>query len=251
MKRLTVLAILISSAAVGYCQDESGVRSRSDITSEYKSKVRQLSKAYLDKIEELDAAYFDRIKKLRNGAAGELKQLQKEVAGENLDEAIRVRDAVKAMESGGIDLPIVRGKLVKSKPAQPGIGRLRQQNEELQKQILALASLAGIETATESEAIDKLLMMAKRRQQLSGTKWRWHPKGETIELNADGTMRANWSEKLGRWFLTPDLTVIWSNGPGHLQLMTFSDDLTRHQSVNYQKGSLRGGAQILPATGGR
>lgn len=83
------------------------------------------------------------------------------------------------------------------------------------------------------------------RQKLANTKWEWGGK-DTVTLNADGTLVANWMPTAkGFWYVNPDLTAFWwSTGHPWATVMRFNADYTAHESSVPKENLPRAGRRI-------
>ena len=97
---VTFIPLLIGSLCAS-AQDVGKIKSdaANEAIAEHGRETRALEEAYKLKVKQLDDAYVARLRELRNTCTEKLQAIQKEVASDDLDEAVRIRDAAGRLTS--------------------------------------------------------------------------------------------------------------------------------------------------------
>ena len=99
LRLLPVLIFIMFLPTISLAQEVefSNTQNLKSLMKELGKKTEALDKIRSKKIAELEEQYKSRLKETQDAAVRELNLLQKRVAAENLDEAVKIRDAAKSI----------------------------------------------------------------------------------------------------------------------------------------------------------
>ena len=208
------MCFLLGTAFTSYSQDTTKPDFKSaEVRSEIQSFIRstdEAKKSFADALSELISKHNSDVSKLKDEHLSRLESFLKQTTqAADLDEAIKIRDAIALCRDAKIELPDFR-KLAELSAAK---------NIELEKQIAELTHGKGVKPGP------------KTRQSIVGT-WRWfngsdalfRPNG-TAEGNVNQAMKLPEAVVNGTWKSTDgkyQFLITWSNGS--IDTLTMTED---------------------------
>lgn len=197
------IATLHPSFAMSQTKSEPTSTAAVDALKEYKAAVAELGEKYTAASKKMADTYSEEANKLKAALSARLEQARKDATtADNLDEAIRLRDAIRGLASLPTAPPGTESK-AKPSPTKPRDGDDHERKKLEAENARLKARLAEKESAAKTNIVGT-------QWQGGGTVIAFLANGEATHTNNDGVLA-------GKYVANPDgtLQIHWANSSSH------------------------------------